>query len=953
MKSNGFKLAILFLLVVMVFAAVRVFPAASTTVSAAPGTEGVDPTAIQRAKDGGAKVSIAPQTAGVNFMILGKEQSMQSTASLRLLDPTAQAVAYLQANRGLFGITSAGEELALTANQVDTLGARHLSYKQTYQGLPVFGAEMKVHFNKAGQITVINGLFVPQITVDTTPTVAADAAGQTALHSVKKDGISVQQSTLLVYRDGLIQGIPGENHLAYEVEVGDGKDSRDFVYVDAHSGKVLNTIEGVVNIDRWVYQFNPAAPTTPTLIWKDGDPAYTGGDPEVVSMIETSGTIYDMIKNISGGTFISFDGNDAPMISMVDYVATNYCPNASWNGQYIRACDGLAIDDVIAHEWGHAYTDGTHDLIYQWQPGALNEAYSDIFGEMVDLINGAGKDTPDVVRTTSTCAEESAIITEFKINSPAGLAGYYPVGVGTFGPSPATPITQDVVLADDGISGAGATPGTVNDGCELFNNNVSGKIAMVERGYCNFAVKVLNAQKAGAVAVIVYNNTVNGESIGNMGGTAAEPITIPSVLVQRSLGLNIIANLAGGVNTTMSMYSGADGGELVDTVRWLMGEDSPTGVLRDMWDPTCAGNPGKISDPEYFCYASDNGGVHYNSGVPNRAFSLLVDGGTYNGQTVAPIGLTRAAAIYWRAQSFYQGSSTDFAGHADALETSCNDLIDAEIYDLETGAPVDAADEITAAHCDQVKKAMLAVEMRTPPTQCGFEPMLAPDAPETCGAGTTLLTTFEDTFEGADKGWTVDHQIVSGVTVNYDMPDWEVLDQLPQGRAGKAYYGINSASYGACTAIDDQSSVRRLISPEITVPNTVSFKLAFDHYMATEAGWDGGNLWIQVNGGTWIPVDYTDFTFNGYNALLEPANGGNTNPLAGLPAFSGTNPGSVLGSWGTSMVDLTDYVEPKDTVKLAFYLGQDGCGGNDGWYVDDVTLYSCTALNYFPVIFGQ
>lgn len=950
MKSNGFKLAILFVLIVMVFAAVRVFPAASTTVSAAPSTEGVDPTAIQRAKDAGAKVSIAPQTGGVNFMLLGKEQSMQSTASLRLLDPTAQAVAFLQANRGLFGIASAGEELALTANQVDALGARHLSYAQTYRGLPVFGAQMKVHFNKAGQITVINGLFVPQITVDTIPTVAADTAGQNALHSVKKSGLSVQKSTLMVYRDGLVQGLPGENHLAYEVEVGDGKDSRDFVYVDAHTGKVLNTIEGVVSIDREVYQFNPAAPTTPTLIWKDGDPAYTGGDPEVVRMIETSGSIYDMVKNISGGSFLSFDGADATMISMVDYTAPNYCPNASWNGQYIRACDGLAIDDVIAHEWGHAYTDGTHDLIYQWQPGALNEAYSDIFGEMVDLINNAGTDDPDVVRTTSTCAIDSAFYTVFKINSPDAIKGYYPVGVGTFGPAPLTPVIQDIVLATDS-GGAG----TINDGCEPLTNadEMAGKIAMMERGTCNFTVKVLNAQNAGAVAAVVYNNEANGEVIGNMGGTASEPVNIPSVLVQRSVGLSILANLQTGVNATMSMYSGVDGGELVDTVRWLMGEDSPDGVLRDMWDPTCAGNPGKVSDPEYFCYADDNGGVHYNSGVPNRAFSLLVDGGTYNGQTVAPIGLTRAAAIYWRAQSIYQISSTDFAGHADALEASCNDLKGAEIYDLETGAPVDAAEEITADHCAQVEKAMLAVEMHTPPTQCGFEPMLAPNAPEICGAGTNLLTTFEDTFEGTDMGWTVDHQIVSGITVNYDMPDWQVLDQLPQGRSGSAYYAVNSSSYGACTATDDQSSVRRLISPEITVPKTVSFKLAFDHYMATEAGFDGGNLYIQVNGGAWTPVDYTDFTFNGYNALLVSENGGNTNPLAGEPAFTGSNPGTVLGSWGTSMVDLTAYAAPGDKVKLAFNLGQDGCGGNDGWYVDDVTLYSCTASNYFPVTFGQ
>ena len=64
------------------------------------------------------------------------------------------------------------------------------------------------------------------------------------------------------------------------------------------------------------------------------------------------------------------------------------CPNANWNGVTTNYCDGVSSDDVVAHEWGHAYTEYTSGLIYQWQPGAMNEAYSDIWGETVDLING-------------------------------------------------------------------------------------------------------------------------------------------------------------------------------------------------------------------------------------------------------------------------------------------------------------------------------------------------------------------------------------------------------------------------------------------------------------------------------------------------------------------------------------------------------------------------------------
>ncbi len=61
-----------------------------------------------------------------------------------------------------------------------------------------------------------------------------------------------------------------------------------------------------------------------------------------------------------------------------------------------------------------------------------------------------------------------------------------------------------------------------------------------------------------------------------------------------------------------------------------------------MWNPNCFVNAGRVSDPRYYCGEEDNGGVHLNSGVPNHAFALMVDGGTFNGQAIAGIGLTKA-----------------------------------------------------------------------------------------------------------------------------------------------------------------------------------------------------------------------------------------------------------------------------------------------------------------------
>jgi extracellular elastinolytic metalloproteinase len=125
-----------------------------------------------------------------------------------------------------------------------------------------------------------------------------------------------------------------------------------------------------------------------------------------------------------------------------------------------------------------------------------------------------------------------------------GAAGDYEASGAAFGPTVTAngPVTGEVVLVNDGVVGAPvppAPPGTVNDGCEPFVG-VSGKIALLERGFCTFVIKVKNAQNAGALAVIVANN-VAGLPI-TMGG--ADPtIIIPSVMVSLDNANLLRANL--------------------------------------------------------------------------------------------------------------------------------------------------------------------------------------------------------------------------------------------------------------------------------------------------------------------------------------------------------------------------------------------------------------------------
>ena len=194
------------------------------------------------------------------------------------------------------------------------------------------------------------------------------------------------------------------------------------------------------------------------------------------------------------------------------------------------------------------------------------------------------------------------------------------------------------------------------------------------------------------------------------------------------------------------------------------------GPIRDMWNPTCFSDPGKVSDGQYHCTTTDGGGVHTNSGVPNHGYALLVDGGTYNGHTVAALGLTKAAHIYWRAMSTYQVPASDFADHADSLLQSCADLVGVALSDPWTGGA--SGQTITTANCSAVSVAMLAVEMASQPS-CIFTTLLRPDpAPRVCES-----TVFADTFEsGPTAAWTRSN---SGVSAEYLPRDWEWTAAVP------------------------------------------------------------------------------------------------------------------------------------------------------------------------------
>jgi Zn-dependent metalloprotease/putative cell wall-binding protein len=114
-------------------------------------------------------------------------------------------------------------------------------------------------------------------------------------------------------------------------------------------------------------------------------------------------------------------------------------------------------------------------------------------------------------------------------------------------------------------------------------------------------------------------------------------------------------NQSGALDESYADIAGA----VADPADWLMGEDLPNGAIRDMETPSrspfndpdhmqASGSPNGIglrtlpagTKPDS---SNDNGFVHSNSGIPNKVFSLLSDGGTYNQLRVG--GISRGAAF--------------------------------------------------------------------------------------------------------------------------------------------------------------------------------------------------------------------------------------------------------------------------------------------------------------------
>ncbi len=356
-----------------------------------------------------------------------------------------------------------------------------------------------------------------------------------------------------------------------------------------------------------------------------------------------------------------------------------------------------------------------------------------------------------------------------------------------------------------------------------------------------------------------------------------------------------------------------------DDSGWLLGEDVPGGPIRSMKDPTLFGQPDSMTSPLWSgddAFA-DEGAVHQNSGVGNKAAYLISQGGTFHGVTVRGIDagdpmLTKTAVLYTEVIKRLP-SGAQYADLAHTLEGTCAELAAA------------GTDGFSPADCDSVAAAVRATAMTRPPTDPAAGPGQAPD---TCPTGTVKRVLFHDD-DGTSHPWQVGKLWMHAPNTARGVPGY-----ASSGRQSWFAYEPDPAAWQ-----DPPSSSLRSLTP-VRIPRHQRTYLRFHHAYLLE--WYDATATAPARYPDGASVDLFTATGTGWRRETTPlrwVNGPDKLITSGGAGSPWTGFGGDSHGYNTSRLDLTPLaghrIEPQWTV------AGDRSGSFLGWYVDDVEVYTC------------
>ena len=321
-----------------------------------------------------------------------------------------------------FGVKSFATELKFLKLLTDEFGTKHLRYLQVYKGVPVFGAQMLVHVQSNLSVNSAGGRFVSNIGINVKPKISADKAKDYAREiAVNEFGMTkpnFSKARLYIFNESLINpNANAKNQLVWQMDVNDPQTyDRKILFLAATTGKLVYFLEGDRDAtNRKIFHCNNGNDIDSCKLWDDE--GLNGGrrEGETATGFADVDNLYSFIGNAqsyyqdnfdldgangNGGTGRGGDFQVTSTYGLSYYVypvtVSSTCPNATWDGSYIKFCQGVVSLPIVAHEYTHSVSDyafGHPDepgMTNAYETGAIEEAFADIFAMGIErYVNGA------------------------------------------------------------------------------------------------------------------------------------------------------------------------------------------------------------------------------------------------------------------------------------------------------------------------------------------------------------------------------------------------------------------------------------------------------------------------------------------------------------------------------------------------------------------------------------
>ncbi len=504
------------------------------------------------------------------------------------------------------GLTTADLQNWLITDQYKSKksGLTNIYIRQRHQGIELPDANINIHINEAGEVIHLRNEFISNLAKHVKSSKFGISAEQAITLAAAKHGLAPKKLTKTEDKNGneltfvdeslSIDPIPAKKilHLVTKKDIRAAwavtiytLDAQHMwmVRVDASNGEILAERDGVIHCtfgdSRHVHCNDEEQAAAHAL--REGHAQFKKAqNPDSYNVFPLT------IESPNHGTRMLVTDPADPIASPYGWHDTDGVPGAEYTttrGNNVHAQDdvngnngnGYSPDGGPNLEFDFPYTttmepnqyqDASltnlffwsnimHDVWYQYgfdeASGNFQQTNYEGIGEGGDYVLADGQDGSGTNNANFATPAEGQNprmqmylwtggggITSFEVNSPAGIAGLYGSSGASFG-SQDYNVTGTLVAYDP------------NEACSAPTNGgaISGNIALIDRGTCEFGAKSLNAQNAGAIAVIICNNAAGG-TITMGPGAQGGSVTIPAQMISQADCATIRAQT--GVEITMT-----------------------------------------------------------------------------------------------------------------------------------------------------------------------------------------------------------------------------------------------------------------------------------------------------------------------------------------------------------------------------------------------------------------